>query len=92
MRQLIDISISGAQIVGLAPGPKDGAVTFRIGDCVVEARIARVSRASFAVSFDGSLGVRTAMIRYFYSGQYVKAIDDVHVASLTKAVARRLFQ
>jgi len=92
LRQLIDISISGAQIVGLAPGPKDGAVTFRIGDCVVEARIVRVSRASFAVSFDGSLGVRIAMIRYFYSGQYVKAIDDVHVASLTKAVARRLFQ
>jgi cellulose synthase (UDP-forming) len=90
--QLIDISISGAQIVGLAPAPKQSALALRIGDCVVEARIVRVGPRSFAVCFDGSLAVRTAMIRYFYSGQYVKAIDDVHVASVTKAVAQRLFQ
>ncbi len=92
LRQLVDISISGAQVAGLAPAPKDSAVAFRIGDCVVEARIVRAGPRAFAVSFDGSLAVRTAMIRYFYSGQYVKAIDDVHVASVTKAVAQRLFQ
>ncbi len=92
LRQLIDISISGAQVCGVAPAPKGSAIDFRIGDCVVEARIVRADRTSFAVSFDGSLAVRYAMIRHFYSGQYVKAIENVNVANVTKAVARRLFQ
>jgi cellulose synthase (UDP-forming) len=92
LRQLIDISISGAQISGLAPGPKDSATKCRMGNCVVEARIVRINPSSFAVSFDGSLAVRYAMIRHFYSGQYVKAIESVNVASVTEAVARRLFR
>ncbi len=92
LRQLIDISISGAQISGLAPGPRDSAIQCRIGNCVVDARIVRTSPNSFAVSFDGSLAIRYAMIRHFYSGQYVKAIENVNVASVTEAVARRLFQ
>jgi cellulose synthase (UDP-forming) len=92
LRQLIDISISGAQISGLAPGPKDSAIKCRMGNCVVEARIVRINPSSFAVSFDGSLAVRYAMIRHFYSGQYVKAIESVNVASVTEAVARRLFR
>jgi cellulose synthase (UDP-forming) len=92
LRQLIDISISGAQISGLAPGPKDSAIQCRIGNRVVEARIVRVNPSSFAVTFDGSLAIRYAMIRHFYSGQYVKAIENVNVASVTEAVARRLFR
>ena len=92
LRQLIDISISGAQISGAAPTPKDSAIQCRIGNRVVEARIVRVNPNSFAVSFDGSLAIRYAMIRHFYSGQYVKAIESVNVASVTEAVARRLFR
>lgn len=91
LRQLIDISISGAQISGLAPGQIDSAIQCRIGNCAAEARIVRINPNSFAVSFDGSLAIRYAMIRHFYAGQYVKAIENVNVASVTEAVARRLF-
>lgn len=92
LRQLIDISISGAQVAGVAPAPSGAAIECRIGNSAVEARIVRVSPRSFALSFDGSISGRYAMIRHFYSNQYVKAIESVNVASVTKVVARRLFQ
>ena len=75
LRQLVDISISGARVAGIAPAAKDGAMTCRIRNCIVEAKIIRVSADFFAISFDGSLAVRFAMIRHFYSSQYVKAFE-----------------
>ena len=63
----------------------------RIKNCTVEAKITRRGANSFAVSFDGSLGVRFAMIRHFYSSQYVKAFERVDATSVGKAVAQRLF-
>jgi cellulose synthase (UDP-forming) len=92
LRQLVDISLSGARIAGIAPPAKDGAITCKIRNCVVEAKIIRASADFFAISFDGSLGVRFSMIRLFYSSQYVKAFEKVDVASVGRAVMQRLFQ
>lgn len=92
LRQLIDISISGARIAGLAPGIQGGATSCRFGGSVVEAYIMRVNADSFAVSFDGSLAIRFAMIRHFYSSQYVKAFEKVNAASVGRAVAQRLLR
>jgi cellulose synthase (UDP-forming) len=92
LRQLIDISISGAHIAGPAPAPKDGATTCRIRNCTVEAKVIRTGADSFAVSFDGSLAMRFAMIRLFYSSQYVKAFEKVNAASVGRAVAQRLLR
>jgi cellulose synthase (UDP-forming) len=92
LRQLIDISISGARIAGLAQATKDGAITCRIRNRVVEAKLIRAGPDSFAVSFDGSLAMRFAMSRHFYSGQYVKAFEKVNAASVGKAVAQRLMR
>jgi len=92
LRQLIDISISGARVAGLAPVTKGGATTCRIRNCTVEAKIIRAGADSFAISFDGSLAMRFAMIRHFYSSQYVKAFEKVNAASVGKAVAQRLLR
>jgi cellulose synthase (UDP-forming) len=92
LRQLIDISISGARIAGLAPGTRNGATSCKIGGSVVEANVIRVNADSFAVSFDGSLAIRFAMIRHFYSSQYVKAFEKVNATSVGKAVAQRLLR
>jgi cellulose synthase (UDP-forming) len=92
LRQLVDISLSGARVAGVPPETHDGAITCKIRNCVVEGRIIRVSKDFFAIAFDGSLGARFAMIRLFYSSQYVKAFERVDVASVGRAVAQRLFQ
>jgi cellulose synthase (UDP-forming) len=92
LRQLIDISISGARVAGLAPVTKGGATTCRIRNCTVEVKIIRAGADSFAISFDGSLAMRFAMIRHFYSSQYVKAFEKVNAASVGKAVAQRLLR
>jgi cellulose synthase (UDP-forming) len=91
-RRLLDISISGARIAGAAPTTSDGLASITFRDCVVDARIIRASPESFAVSFDGSLGVRFLMIRHFYSSQYVKAFEKVDAARVGRAVAQRLLQ
>jgi cellulose synthase (UDP-forming) len=92
LRQLVDISISGAQIAGRAPASPDDALTCKIRDRVVEAKIIRAGSDSFAINFDGSLAIRFAMIRHFYSSQYVKAFQKVNAASVGKAVAQRLLR
>jgi hypothetical protein len=92
LRQLIDISLSGARVAGAAPETKDGTITCKIRNCVVEGRIIRVNKDFFAISFDGSLRVRFSMIRLFYSSQYVKAFERVDAASVGRAVMQRLFQ
>jgi cellulose synthase (UDP-forming) len=91
-RQLVDISISGARIAGPAPTPDRGALLCQIRDFVTKVSIIRADPDSFAVSFDASLATRFAMIRLFYSSQYVKAFEEVHAAGVGKAVLHRLFQ
>jgi len=91
-RQLVDISISGARIAGPAPKPKRGALLCQIRDFVTNVSIIRADVDSFAVSFDASLATRFAMIRLFYSSQYVKAFEKVDAASVGRAVLQRLFQ
>jgi cellulose synthase (UDP-forming) len=84
LRQLIDISISGARIAGAAPALGDGPVTCKIRNSLVEAKIIRTGGGSFAIRF--------SMIRHFYSSQYVKAFESVNAASVGKAVVQRLLQ
>ena len=91
-RQLVDISISGARIAGPAPKPKRGALLCQIRDFVTKVSIIRADADSFAISFDASLTTRFAMIRLFYSSQYVKAFEKVDAASVGWAVLHRLFQ
>jgi len=50
----------------------------------------RVLPNSFAVAFDGSFGTRITMIRSFYAGNYVKAIDKVAAAGVGRAIMARL--
>lgn len=92
LRQLIDISISGARIAGRVTAGPDGVIACRIRGRAVEAKLIRENGDSFAVSFDGSLGARFAMIRHFYSGQYVKAFERVNAASVGRAVAQRVLR
>ncbi len=92
LRQLVDISISGARVAGPAPKPKRGALSCQVRDFVTNVTIIREDADSFAVNFDASLATRFAMIRHFYSSQYVKAFEKVDAASVGKAVLHRLFQ
>jgi hypothetical protein len=46
---------------------------------------------SFAVEFDEAFPARVAMVRTFYSGDYVKNIEQVVPARVGQAILARLF-
>ncbi len=88
--RLADISISGARLLGRPPTPLGGHVRCSLKGRSVGASVIRVLPDSFAVEFDEAFDARIAMIRHFYSGNYVKAIKEVAPANVGRAIAARL--
>ncbi len=89
--RLADISITGARLHGRSPTPVGGRVRCTLKGRSIGARVVRVLPQSFAVKFDEALDARVMMIRNFYSGNYVKAIEEVAPVGVGRAVIARLF-
>jgi cellulose synthase (UDP-forming) len=89
--RLVDISITGARLRGSPPAPSGGHLRCTLNDHSVGARVVRVLPGSFAIEFDEAFAARVAMIRSFYSGNYVKAIEEVAAAGVGRAIVARIF-
>ena len=88
--RLADISMTGARFRGRSPAPLGGYLRCILKGHVVSGRVIRVLPESFAVTFDEAPEARIAMIRSFYSGGYVKAVEKVAATGVGRAVAARL--
>jgi cellulose synthase (UDP-forming) len=88
--RLADISITGARLRGNPPVPKGGRLRCTLDGHSVDAKVIRVLPNSFAIEFDGAFDSRVAMIRSFYAGNYVKAVEEVAATGVGRAVAARL--
>jgi cellulose synthase (UDP-forming) len=88
--RLVDVSITGAQLHGSPPVPEGGHLRCTLNGRCVGATVARVLPASFAVEFDEASGARIEMIRSFYSGNYVKAVEQVAPVGVGRAIVARL--
>ncbi len=89
--RLADISISGARLRGEAPVPSGSHVRCTLRGRSVGATLVRAAPDSFAVEFDEAFDARIEMIRHFYSGDYVKAIEEVAPVGVGRAIAARMF-
>jgi cellulose synthase (UDP-forming) len=87
---LKDISIGGASVSGLAPGPVGSTCQWRFGSNEIEATVVRILPDGFSLRFDDSLATRAKMIRHFYAGAYIKPLEQVRPALLARALAARL--
>jgi cellulose synthase (UDP-forming) len=90
MFRLADISITGARFHGEPPVSLGKPLTCIIKGRPVAAEAVRILPESFAVEFDEAWDYRIAVIRSFYSGNYVRTVRDVHPSSLGRAIVARL--
>ncbi len=88
--RLADISITGAAFRGEAPAANQTDIMCRLNGRDVPAVIVRNGTGGFAVRFDASLSTRVAVVRHFYSQNYVRAFEEVFVSGVGKAVIKRM--
>jgi cellulose synthase (UDP-forming) len=88
--RLVDISITGAQIQGAPPVPEGEHLRCTLNGRSAAATVVRILPESFAVEFDGAFAARIDMIRGFYAGNYVKAVQEVEPAGVGRAIVTRL--
>jgi cellulose synthase (UDP-forming) len=87
---LEDVSITGARIQGAPPVPEGAHLRCTLNGRSVGATVVRILPRSFAVVFDEAFNARIDMIRGFYSGNYVKAVEEVAPAGVGRAILTRL--
>jgi cellulose synthase (UDP-forming) len=89
---LRDLSVTGAQLAGEAPGPTGTALIVAMGNDRLLATVVRVTDDAFAVRFENSLKARVAIVRRIYSAVHQRAIRQVQSTRVVRAVVQRLFR
>lgn len=89
--RLVDISITGARLMGPPPAPVGTNLVCTIRGRDVLGTVARDLGDGYAMKFDDALQTRIAMIRGFYAGDYVHAFDRIIASNVSGAIARRIF-
>ena len=88
--QLSDISVSGVRMLGRAGIPLGSRIVFQLRGHFANATVVRNMSDGFAVHFDDTLESRVAMVRSFYTGNYVRSIRKVKAVSLGRAILARM--
>jgi cellulose synthase (UDP-forming) len=90
--QLVNLSLTGAKIAGLPPGKIGEPVQLEFEDLCVDGVIVRVEAKAYAVAFAQDAATREAMIRRFYSHDYVKPIQEIKLLRVGNAIVARVMQ
>ncbi|MBS0243323.1 MAG: glycosyltransferase, partial [Proteobacteria bacterium] len=85
-----DISVSGIQLAGNAPGSVGSVVNIAFGGLNIEARIVRVTYAGFALRFTQSKQNRIDVTRYIFSGRYSTTVHNITGLKVARAVGARV--
>jgi hypothetical protein len=89
----LDISIGGCRILAPAPWPEGEMVYLNIPEFgAVPSRVIEASPASFAVEFVNTDGMRDALIRKVYSGEYYTSLKKVEGRQVFGALVARSFR
>jgi cellulose synthase (UDP-forming) len=87
-----DVSVSGMRLAGAAPAPVGTTVHVQYENLDVEATIARIDAANFAISFAQSPETRAALIRHVYAGPYHAGVEDVRPTKVATALLSRILR
>jgi len=85
-----DISLSGMLLAGVAPGGLGSSVTVSIAGLSLPAKVTRIKSDQFAVGFETSTAVKSALIRLNYSGRYSAQVTHVRPSKVVGAILSRI--
>jgi cellulose synthase (UDP-forming) len=88
--QVLDVSVTGIRLAGVAPSTADAEVLVSIGNVSALARIARIGPQDFAVEFERSEASRSKIIRYIYSGRYSTDVGRIQPTRVAAAIFKRI--
>lgn len=85
-----DVSVGGLRLLGSAREPVGTRVSVEFDGAHFDGTIVRRSESEFAIAFDETQRMRTAMVRHVYSGSFRSTIEQVHAGSVARRVITRL--
>jgi cellulose synthase (UDP-forming) len=87
---VLDLSVTGVRLAGVAPATTGASVTVVMNDVRVIGEIARIGRDEFAVQFERGDAARSSIIRHIYSGRYSTQIGRIQPSRVVAAIFSRL--
>jgi cellulose synthase (UDP-forming) len=87
---VLDVSLTGIRLAGVAPATLGTDVTVAIAGLSVPGKVARLGSQEFAVHFECSELVRSNMIKHIYSGRYNAQVDRIRPARVFAAIISRI--
>jgi cellulose synthase (UDP-forming) len=87
---VLDLSVTGVRLAGVAPARTGTGVMVVLNDVRVVGEIARIGRDEFAVQFERDDAARSSIIRHFYSGRYSAHIGRIQPSRVAAAIFSRL--
>ena len=90
--RVLDISLGGARLSGMAPAPVGTELSFSLDNVRVAGTLVRAGAQEFAVRFDTASEARVDLIRLLYSGRYSAAVTEINPARVAAAVFGRVMR
>jgi cellulose synthase/poly-beta-1,6-N-acetylglucosamine synthase-like glycosyltransferase len=87
---VLDVSLGGLRLAGVAPASVGCDVTVRLGELTLEAQVARQGSGEFGLHLEGSEAARTDMIRHIYSGRYSADVGKIRPVRIAAAIIGRI--
>jgi hypothetical protein len=87
---VLDVSLTGMRLAGVAPATLGTDVMVAIAGLSVPGKVARLGSQEFAVHFECSELVRSNMIKHIYSGRYNAQVDRIRPARVFAAIISRI--
>lgn len=87
---VLDVSLTGVRLAGVAPASAGTEVMIVLGDVRVAATIARLGREEFAIRFQDDRTARPSIIRHIYSGRYSTQIARIQPTRVAAAIFNRM--
>jgi cellulose synthase (UDP-forming) len=90
--RVLDLSLTGVRLAGVAPAPAGAEMTVVIGDVCVAGKIARIGRDEFALRFERDDAARSSIIRHVYSGRYETQVRRIQPTRVAAAILNRMLR
>lgn len=87
---VLDVSLTGMLLAGIAPAALGSDVTLTIAGLTVPAKVSRLGSQEFAVHFAADQSVRSDMIRHIYSGRYTAHVSRIRPTRVAAAIINRI--
>ena len=89
---VLDLSLTGVRLAGVAPATMGTEVNVSIGDVWLSGEIARIGPDEFALRFERDEAARSSIIRHVYSGRYSAHVERIQPTRVAAAILNRIMR